>query len=84
LRASEKSNHQRGYRCRKTIISIVAMNSPPAIPRPVVVILDITSPLSVITVTVSLAVAVSRARRTTIGIAQMSRNRVETLFRLSG
>jgi hypothetical protein len=46
--------------------------------------LDTVSPVSVITVTVSLAVADSNDKMMTIGIAQISRNKVVTLSSFSG
>jgi hypothetical protein len=74
-----KSNHQRGYRIRNTIISAVAMASPAVIPPPVV---RICSPVCV--TTVSLPVAVSRARMMTIGMIQIRRKNVVNRSSFSG
>jgi hypothetical protein len=79
-----KSNHQRGYRCRNTIISIVATNRPAPIPPPVLVTLDTVSPVSVTTVTVELAVADSNDRMMKIGMIQINRKNVVNRSSFSG
>jgi hypothetical protein len=79
-----KSNHQGGYRCRTTIISTVAANSPDMIPPPVRVTSDKVSPVSVTARTVELPVADSSDRTTAIGITQISRKNVVTRSSFSG
>ena len=71
-----KSNHQRGYRRRKRIMSSVAAKRAAAIISPVLVARDNTSPVLVTTARVELEVAERSDRTIRIGMAQSRRKTV--------